>query len=65
MCVEFIHKQTMSNTGGSSSYLWDFHFNLTEECSFHQIEGPPGIKPEKKKNNDGEGTESVYALAVR
>lgn len=55
----------MSNTGGSGSYLWDFHFNLTEECSFHQIEGPPGIKPEKKKNNDGEGTESVYAFAVR
>jgi hypothetical protein len=55
----------MSNTDGGGSYLWDFDFNLIEECSFHQIEGPPCIKLEKKKNNDHEGTESVYAFTVR
>jgi hypothetical protein len=36
----------MSN---ASDYLWDFHFTLTGECSFHKIEGPPCIRLETRE----------------
>jgi hypothetical protein len=43
--------------------VWDFHFALSEECSFIQIQALPGIRLDTKDNNDG--TKSVHAFVVR
>jgi hypothetical protein len=50
----------MPNTGGY--YEGDFHFALSEERRFIQIQPPPGIKLEIKDNDVG--TKSVYAFVV-
>lgn len=50
----------MSNTGGY--YEGEFHFTLSRECNFIQIQPPSGIKL-KIKDNDV-GTKSVYGFVV-
>ena len=54
------NKQVMSDTNGY--YPGDFNFKLSEECSFLEIQPPPGIKLETKDNNDG--TKSVTGFVV-
>jgi hypothetical protein len=48
----------------ASDYLWDFHFTLTEECSFPKIKGPAGIQL-LPGNDSSDGTKTVNAFIVR
>jgi hypothetical protein len=57
----------MSNntaTSGTTSFLWDFHFNLNYECSFEDIHGPPGITLKSRVHDDGK-TKIVSGFTVR
>ena len=45
-CVDAIDKQALSN---ADDYLRGFHFTVSEECSFHQIQAAPGIRLEIRK----------------
>jgi hypothetical protein len=51
----------MSDTNGY--YPGDFNFKLSEECSFLEIQPPPGIKLETKVS-DKDGSKIVYAFVV-
>jgi hypothetical protein len=51
----------MSNT---TSYLWDFYFNLNHECTFEDIREPSDIKLKMKVHDDGR-TKTVSGFEVQ